>query len=649
MIGKKLTLKRKLLNIIFLNILVFLSLKMTGQDNSFELFESEAKSYQTHFNFERHLNKKNDSLLNYDLIKVTFHISLDPLKQFISGYEELKIQTLSSNLIKLNADTALKVDSAFISNKKVILNRLTTTELGLDISAYKNSTIKLFIYYHGIPKSTRGFKAESHPSGNIVATLSEPYEAKNWWICKESLQDKIDTTESFVTVPIGNKVATCGLLKDTSVNNNKVTFHWIHQYPIAYYLIGFAVSNYKEWVDSAYNKRTKITLPILNYIYPHDYNYFQDDRKNNKSIMELYMDKFDSYPFENEKYGNAEWNINGGMEHQTMAFIRNLSFLINAHELGHQWFGDKVTCSSWSDIWLNEGFATFCEGLSYQYLAAHSDYLWWKRVRKNSVLSNPYGTVFKSDTSNVGAFFEARTTYHKPGVMIGMFKILVGEDSFYKIINGYSDKYKFKTANTSQFIDFVSTHSVDSNLTRKFFKQWVYQDGFPIINYSYEYKNGKILLTINQKCSSDSNNYFTFPLPISVYLNGKVSNINVLVADKPYQVLELAVSPPDSIALDLENDVIAKFNYIPKTDLINSFSIVLESNKILITNLLAGTKSNYIITLFDASGKKITSQSCSFSGINYLDVSNLSSGVYVVNIDGNNQSVSKKIIITGNK
>ena len=121
------------------------------------------------------------------------------------------------------------------------------------------------------------------------------------------------------------------------------------------------------------------------------------------------------------------------------------------------------------------------------------------------------------------------------------------------------------------------------------------------------------------------------------------------MADKSYQVLELAVSPPDSIALDVENDVIAKFNYIPKTDLINSFSIVLESNKILITNLLAGTKSNYIITLFDASGKKITSQSCSFSGINYLDVSNLSSGVYVVNIDGNNQSVSKKIIITGNK
>ena len=97
-----------------------------------------------------------------------------------------------------------------------------------------------------------------------------------------------------------------------------------------------------------------------------------------------------SYPFSKEKYGHAQFGWGGGMEHQTMSFVGSFGYELIAHELVHQWFGDKITCSSWRDIWLHEGFATFFAGAAIERFKPE-EYYAWKYSALQSIISKPNG------------------------------------------------------------------------------------------------------------------------------------------------------------------------------------------------------------------------------------------------------------------
>ena len=190
-------------------------------------------------------------------------------------------------------------------------------------------------------------------------SLSEPYGSRDWWPCKNGLDDKADSIDVFITNPIAYKAASNGILQsETPVSGGtKLLTHWKHRYPIATYLICFAVTNY-----SVFNRSVNLStgvLPMQTFCYPEDSTSFSNGTINTLNAMQLFDTLFYlPYPFMNEKYGHVQFGWGGGMEHQTSTFVVSIDESLCAHELAHQWFGDKITCGSWKDIWLNEGFAT---------------------------------------------------------------------------------------------------------------------------------------------------------------------------------------------------------------------------------------------------------------------------------------------------
>ena len=137
-----------------------------------------------------------------------------------------------------------------------------------------------------------------------------------------------------------------------------------------------------------------------------------------------------------------------------MSFMVNLSFDLMAHELAHMWFGDKVTCGSWRDLWLNEGFATYLTALSYRYLKPREEWLNVMRDIRDAVTGVDDGSVFPSDTVQVNRLFSGRLTYNKGAFVLHMLRVKVGDVAFYnacrQYLNGNPRAYAFATTKDLQ-------------------------------------------------------------------------------------------------------------------------------------------------------------------------------------------------------
>ena len=587
---------------------------------------------------------------NYDLKYHRFFLFADPAQAYISGsVTSYYIATQPGmNSIQFELYATMSADSAFHHGVRQNVNHtgnVITVPFGASIP--EGTLDSVTVYYHGNP-TVSGFGSfgnEIHAGAPGMWTLSEPYGASDWWPSKNDLTDKIDSIDMYVVTPKGNHVAGNGLLiSENPYGVNSTLAHWKHRYPVASYLIAIASTNYARFSD--YYVKGTDSLQVLNYVYPEDSLLLRESAKSVLPSLALFEDLFIPYPFRAEKYGHAQFGWGGGMEHQTMTFLGKGAFNpeIIAHELAHQWFGDMITCGSWHDIWLNEGFATYCAGLRYENI---DKFYWpiWKHNNISNVCRMPAGSVYCDDTTNVNRIFDSRLSYSKGALLLHMLRWVVGDDNFFAGMKNYLADPKLRNgfARTADFKRHMEATS-GRDLTG-FFAQWFYGQGFPSytvdVAQSADYKTS---VTISQSQSDISVNFFEMPVPVQFFGEGRDT---VMVFDHTFSGQLFNVNPGfaiDSAKFDPDLRLVSAKNTI---NMLAGKSLVLKPNPavdFLVIQQNLGIINSLEIFTMDGKLVSVIPGKAGFTRME-INTKNLKSGMYLLRIKLDDGIVTKKFIV----
>ncbi|MDR6514548.1 M1 family aminopeptidase [Chryseobacterium camelliae] len=465
----------------------------------------------------------NPNTLNYDLLYQRMEVSLDPAVYNISGSVTSHFKpSQSMSSIYFDLASTLTVSQVQYHGTNLTFQQLPTKEVRIDFASSlpANVTDSLKITYSGPPATdNNAFSSGSQNGTPIISTLSEPYGAQDWFPTKQSMNDKIDRFDFKITAPSQYNVAANGkLMSETQLQNGKKLTFWRTMYPMASYLVALAITNFTKLNDTMGSP----PFPFVNYVYPTTANNTSTMSNINwtKQVMDTFEAYFGAYPFRNEKYGHMEFQYGGTcMEHQTMSSMSSWDRGVIAHELAHQWFGDKVTCGTWNDIWLNEGFATFGEHLANEkLLMTNTQFMTYLLGQKNYITGAPGGSVYVADSNldNIGVIFSSRLSYAKGGYVLRMLKWILGDTAFYQALKEYHSRpnlaYSYaKTADLNTSL----LQSTGKDFT-EFFSDWIYGEGYPTYTIRWKQNGNLVTFRASQVQSSPTVSFFEMPLPIKV-------------------------------------------------------------------------------------------------------------------------------------
>jgi aminopeptidase N len=608
--------------------------------------EAEAKSASKKIHF-----KANPNTSNYDITYHKLEFSVDPAIASINGKVTTTFTALQNmNSVTFDLDDNMTVSSVTHNNNSLSFTQNTDDELIINLQNTLNQgkSTSVTITYSGNPTSNSfgSFEVNNHNGTPILWTLSEPYGALGWWPCKQDLNDKIDAIDVYITAPEQYVAVTNGLEQSTTISaGNKIT-HFKHQYPIPAYLIAIAVTNYETYSHTVSNNGNP--FPIINYVYPENLTSAQNSTEITVDIMNNFINLFGNYPFENEKYGHAQFGWGGGMEHTTISFMGSFSRNLIAHELAHQWFGDKVTCGSWKDIWLNEGFATYLTGLTVEHLDGETAFKNWRTSNINSITAYTSGAVYLSDidTTSVNRIFNSRLSYNKGAMVLHMLRKKLGETNFFKGIKNYITDpnlaYSYaKSPDLIAHLERVSGLELD-----EFFNDWIYNEGYPTYNLEwFQPSSNTVNITLNQTQSHNSVSFFEANIPVRLNgTNGEVLDIILNNTNNAQIFAENVSFTVNSIEFDPDKHLISKNN----TVVLNTESQNLITENVLlfpnpVDDFLSIKTSNNItinkVIIYSVLGKKVLE-----SPKTEINLSKLNTGIYILKVDTDSGIIRKKII-----
>ena len=573
------------------------------------------------------------------------------------------IGNIYPDFIELDLYDNMTVDSILQNNIPILyLHENDMLKIPIsDITLNDENLFSLTIFYQGTPDhcGAGGFKFDEHQNIGHVWTLSEAYCARSWWPCKDDPSDKADSVNIIVSVPIEPAyiVASNGLLSSTTINNNKKTYFWKERYPITTYLISLAIYPYTKWVDQYVSPISSDTMLIEHYVFPDRYEASYPNYSLTKDMLSFFSELFGEYPFISEKYGHADFTWGGGMEHQTLSSMGSFSQNLMVHELGHSWWGNLITCKTFNDIWLNEGFARYCQALWAEHMYGREAYFDFM----NNHAYYGAGTIYVENPSSNSQIFSAGLSYNKASWVLHMLRHKVGETMFFDILKSYAsnDSLSYNAASTS---DFQKVCEDISGLDfEQFFQQWIYGEKYPKYELSWWHEgNGIYNVKIDQVQS-----YNFFSMPIDLKFSGSagpmlVDTTIVIENNNSSQLYEFSGFNflVENVMLDPENWILKEATY-SVNEIDNILPDRVEVEKAFPNPFNSKVKLSFYINpqfgdthvnvnIFDSRGKIVESlidnEFIPGYHTTFWSANGKSSGVYFIQLATDNYIDSQKIL-----
>jgi aminopeptidase N len=662
--AKQFMMKYKYLSLLILiAIPFFISAQHFCSDHKQRTF-IQAKELQQNFKVT---NTQMELMEKYD---ITFHhlnLQVERTNTQIVG----NVRTIAK--VKSPIDTfafqlhhALQVDSIVGIQSLSFSRDSSVVYVFLEKTYQANEVLNIVIYYRGTPPASQsaaigaGFSNAASPtySNRITWSLSQPYSAYEWWPCKQSLQDKIDSIKCYITTDTSNKAGSNGLLKQvTNLGNGKHRYEWESKYPISYYLISVAVGQYNEYLYWAKPKQlVDDSIPVVNYIYSNPLAFTNNRTSIEATVpqLEMFSNIFGLYPFHEEKYGHAMAPFSGGMEHQTMTSQGIFNFDIVAHELAHQWFGDHVTCANWSDLWLNEGFATYSEYLANEKLRTPTQRM-NKLTNIQNAAKNTSNSVWVDDTTNVSRIFNSNSTYQKGAAIIHVLRYLFQNDStFFAMLTDYQQRYAMGIANALQFKTVAETHLGKS--LNAYFDQWYYGKGFPVFTAKWNQQSNKAYFILSQSNALTSvSNFFTLPIPV-VFKSNQGDTTMYLTMKNTTDTFQFNLSQPiNTIEIDPQSWLLRTVGTIVKDETI--YSALHDIDEPLQVNIFPNpvkeevtiqsfsNLNGALVEVIDITGKKLQMKVVNeMSHRLTIPFKDLKPGIYFIHVQLNGKSQTLKLM-----
>ena len=592
---------------------------------------------------------------NFDIKYLRCVWDVDPAVRFSKGSVTIYFQaTAATNNIVLDLMDALRTDSVLQRNNRINFSQQNNT---LSITLSNNIVVgaldSVSIFYQGAPPETGfgSFVLSTHAGTPVMWTLSEPYGARDWWPCKNGLNDKIDSIDVYLLHANIYRGASNGLLQsERPVAGNKTLTHWKHRYPIATYLICFAVTNYQVFTVNVQlgNK----SLPVQTHCYPESLVNFQTNTFRVLDQLKNFSQKYGEYPFINEKYGHVQFSWGGGMEHQTSSFMTSTSESLMAHELAHQWFGNMITTASWEDIWLNEGSATY---LTYSYLeeTRTPGNNFYRRALVNDVVSLPNGSVKVYDTSSVNQIFSSRLSYSKGAFINYMLRFVLGDEIYFRAIRNYLNDPLLKHG-YARTVDLKRHLEAESGKDlSKFFEQWYEKEGYPSFNVQFSQLGvGGVKFTLNQTTSHPSVTFFETPVELVFKNASQQKTVKVTHRTNGQQFIEQLGFVADTVLVDPEYWILSRNNKVQKINPINTGEGSIDIYPNPVTNPMNVYLHNFNassaqVIILNAAGQQMYRQPVTLTnGAEFLNIpsGSWSSGMYSIQVLAGDKKMLKQFI-----
>ncbi len=576
---------------------------------------------------------------------------------------DIRVDTTSIDNCFLDLQNALTIDSIYLNGEATTnyTHLSHKISLNLDRTYLEDETYTIKVFYQGEPGSSGfgSFEFGYHGNTPIIWTLSEPYGAPDWFPCKDTPADKADSSDVWITVDESLIPVSNGTLENVTNNGNGThTYYWKNHYTIAHYLISLAITNYQQY-DTYFHYGQNDSMVINHFVYPESFNSVKQFLDETDDMIEVFSDRYGLYPFINEKYGHAEMEWGGAMEHQTCSSMGAFFTDIVSHELAHQWYGDMITCKDWHHIWLNEGFATYSEAVYLEAIYGKNSYD--SKIQGDMNYAKPAnGTIWVQDITSIGEIFNGRRSYAKGSTVLHMLRGIVGDSTFFDIMRAYSNdpSVRFGVAVTEDFQ--AVAESVYGQDLDYFFQQWIYGEKYPkyTVNWSKSLVSGntyQIDLNIIQNVNVNPS-YFTMPIKIKVNTNSGDTVVTVFNDAQDQNFQFQVIGDPESINFDYGNWILKDLLVVTISEVLptpNEFSLEQNYpnpfNPSTTIKYTIGSKDLVNLKVFNILGKEVASLLNKEQDAGNYEVSfnadGLNSGVYFYKLETGSFAMTRKMLL----